>query len=112
MDLREQAIQRVKNNEISITNILCAFDIIGREYLNGELAYTNTFDDFFNLITDFELECNEIVGFIVRNPQYDTEDLYMSFDGEVLTSFEDTEYFERMIIKKMNGECAEFIMGC
>lgn len=112
MDLREQAIERINNNEINICNIMVAFDIIGREYLNGECAYTNTFNDFCNLMEDFELECNEIVKFMTENPQYNTNDLFITFDGEVLTSFTDDKYFKQMITKKMNGECAEFIMGC
>lgn len=110
MSMKNKAIERIKNDEISTNMIMCAFDIIGREYLDGEMAYRNTFNDFCNLIADFGLEANEIVDFIVRNSQYNANDSFISFDGQVLTSFSDDKYFKQMIIDKMNGECAEFIM--
>ena len=112
MDLIEQAIKRIENNELSATDIMCAFDIIGNEYLGGEISYMNDFNGFIDLITDFELEPNEILQFMLKNENYFISDYFIVFDGEVLTSFDDLEYFKYMLIEKMNGECAELILGC
>ena len=111
MDLKEKAIKRIDNNELPDTDIMCAFDLIGYEYLGGEISYLNNFNGFCDLITDFELESNEILDFMLKNPNYFISDDYIVFDGETLTSFKDTEYFKTMLKEKMNGECAEFIMG-
>ena len=111
MSMRQSAIQRILNNELSTADILCAFDIIGNEYLGGEQSYLNHFDGITDLITDFELEPNEIVQYMVDNNNYRTSDLFLTFDGEELTSFSDIEYFKYWVIKKMDGECAEFVLG-
>ena len=112
MDLRNKAIQRIENDEILMIDILCAFDIIGNKYLGGETSYLNNFGGFCDLITDFELEPNEILKYMLENENYFISDYFVSFDGEILCSFEDIEYFKEMVIEKMNGECAEYIMGC
>ena len=112
MDLREQAIQRIDNHELSIIDIMCAFDIIGGEYLGGEISYMNNFDGLCDLISDFELEANEILSYMLENENYFISDVFVVFDGEILASLEDEEYFIEMLKDKMNGECAEFIMGC
>ena len=112
MDLRDKAIQRIKNNELTNTDIMCAFDLIGYEYLNGEISYLNDLNGFTDLINDFELEPDEILEFMLKNENYSISDYYIIFDGETLTSFNDLDYFKTMLEEKMNGECAEFIMGC
>ena len=112
MDLRDKAIQKIENDKLSTTDIMCAFDIIGIEFLGGDMCYFNNFQSFCDLIVDFELEDNEILEFMLKNKNYSISDCFISFDGETLTSFNNTEYFKEMIIEKMNGECAEFIMGC
>lgn len=111
MDLKDKAINRIKNNELSTADIMCAFDIIGRDYLNGETSFVNHSDGVYDLIEQFELAPNEIIEYLLDNEYYHSEDLFISFDGETLCSFRDLSYFETMIIKKINGECAEFIMG-
>lgn len=110
MDLREQA--KNKLDKLSTSDIICAFDIIGNEFLGGEMCYFNNLQSFCELIDDFELEADEILEFILKNKNYSISDCFISFDGKTLTSFKNTEYFKEMIIEKMNGECAEFIMGC
>lgn len=106
---REQAKQEL--NKLSTASIMCAFDIIGRDYLNGETAFMNDLDGLYDLIDQFELAPNEIVGHMVGNQFYDNKDHYISFDGETLHSYGDLRYFKHMILKKMNGECAEFILN-
>ena len=112
MDLREQAIKRIEKKELSTIDIMCAFDIIGADYLGGEICYCNNFNGFCELISDFELEPNIILDYMIGNDNYFMSDMFIVFDGEVLASLEDTEYFEMMLKDKMNGECAEYIMGC
>ena len=67
MDLREQAIKKIQNNELSTDEIMCAFDIIGNEYLGGEMSYINNFDGLCELICDFELEPNIILDYMFNN---------------------------------------------
>lgn len=110
MDLREQA--KNKLDKLSTSDIMCAFDIIGRDYLDGETSFVNHADSIYDLIEQFELSPNEIIEYICDNEFYHSNDLFLTFDGEVLCSFRDLDYFKHMILKKMNGECAEFIMGC
>ena len=109
MDLRDKA----KNNldKLSTASVMCAFDIIGRDYLDGETSFVNHSDGIYDLIEQFELAPNEIIEYMVDNQFYHSEDLFLSFDGETLCSFRDLDYFKHMILKKMNGECAEFILG-
>ena len=108
---RQKAIQRILNNELSTSDILCAFDIIGAEYLGGETSYLNHFDGFSELICDFELENNEILKFMLENPHYNISDLFVTFDGETLVSHKDADYFIYYLKEKMNGECAEYILS-
>ena len=109
LDIREQA----KNNldRLPTASIMCAFDIIGRDYLNGEASFMNHSDGIYDLIEQFELTPNEIVKYLLDNEFYHSEDLFLSFDCVTLYSFRDLDYFRHMILKKMNGECAEFILG-
>ena len=109
MDSREEAKKELNN--LCNASIMCAFDIIGRDYLHGETAFTNDLDGIYDLIDQFELAPNEIVGHMVGNQFYDNKDHYISFDGETLHSYGDLRYFKHMILKKMNGECAEFILN-
>lgn len=60
MDSREEAKKELNN--LCSASIMCAFDIIGRDYLNGETAFTNDLDGIYDLIDQFELAPNEIVG--------------------------------------------------
>lgn len=109
--MKELAIQKINNKEVSTATIMCAFDIVGNEFLGGEMSYINHFDGISDLICDFELEANEIIEYMLENPNYNTHDLFVTFDGETLCSFEDIDYFVDTIIDKMNGECAEFILS-
>lgn len=77
----------------------------------AKTAFTNDLDGIYDLIDQFELASNEIVGHMVGNQFYDNKDHYISFDGETLHSYGDLRYFKHMILKKMNGECAEFILN-
>lgn len=108
---RNNAVERFKNKEISTVDIMCAFDIIGAEYLGWETSYVNHFDGFCELIGDFELENNEILEFMLENPQYKTSDMFVTFDGENLVSHKDVDYFIYCLEEKMNSECAEYILG-
>ena len=109
MDLREKA----KNNldKLSTASVMCAFDIIGRDYLDGETSFVNHSDGIYDLIEQFELAPNEIVEYLVDNQFYNSNDLFLTFDGEVLCSYKYLRYYKEMILKKCNGECAEFILG-
>ena len=48
MDLREQA--KNKLDKLSTSDIMCAFDIIGRDYLDGETSFVNHADSIYDLI--------------------------------------------------------------
>ena len=109
MDLIEQA--RNNLDKLPTASVMCAFDIIGREFLNGEISFINHSDDIYELIELFELPPNEIIEYIVDNKHYNSKDLFISFDGEVLCSFPDLDYFKYTIMKKMNNECANFILN-
>lgn len=109
MDLRDKAKSNL--DKLSTTSVMCAFDIIGRDYLGGETSFVNNSDGLYELIEQFELAPNEIIEYVFDNQNYNSEDLFLSFDGETLCSFKDLDYFKHMILKKMNGECAEFILG-
>lgn len=109
MDIRDEAKKELNN--LCSASVMCAFDIIGRDYLNGETAFTNDLDGIYDLIDQFELAPNEIVKHMVGNQFYDNKDQYISFDGETLHSYNDLKYFKHMILKKMNGECAKFILS-
>ena len=109
LDIREQA----KNNldKLSTESVMCAFDIIGRDYLNGEASFVNNSNGIYDLMEQFELTSNEMIEYLLYNEFYHNEDSFLSFDGETLCSFRNLNYFKHMILKKMNGECAEFILG-
>ena len=109
MDIRDEAKKELKN--MCSASVMCAFNIIGREYLNGETAFVNDLDGIYDLIDQFELALNEIVKHMVGNQFYDNKHQYISFDGETLHGYSDLRYFKHTILKKMNGECAEFILN-
>ncbi len=109
--IRQKAIEKIKNKELGTSDIMCAFDIIGQEYLMGEASYMNNFDDITNLIADFELEPNEILLYMLENQEYNSQDLFITFDGQKLASYKDIDYYVYWICEKMNDECAEFILN-
>lgn len=48
MDIRDEAKKELNN--LCSASVMCAFDIIGREYLNGETAFVNDSDGLYDLI--------------------------------------------------------------
>lgn len=108
-DKIEKARSYIKSLPINTT--LCAFDIIGRDYLDGESAFYNDLDGLYDLIDQFELESNEIIQFLIGNENYNIDDNFIVFDGESLWSFSNLKYFKKEIYKKCNEECAEFILS-
>lgn len=109
MDIIEKAKANI--DKLSTAGVMCAFDIVGREYLNNETSFVNHSDGLYDLIQQFELAPNEIVEYLVDNQFYNSNDLFLTFDGEVLCSYKDLSYYKEMILKKCDGECAEFILG-
>lgn len=90
---------------------MCAYDIIGREYLDGETVYMNHVDGIESLIGDSGLSMRVVLDLMLGNRDYSNLDEFIVFDGKSLFSC-DYDYLLRVLSKKMNGECAEFILGC
>lgn len=100
---------RKKVETLNNTDIMCAFDMIGFEYLQNETVYYNS--DLCDAFGDFEIyDLKEILDYIINNENYNTTDKYIIFDGFSLISMNDLEYCKKMIYDKMDNNTARFIL--
>lgn len=100
---------RKKIETLNNVDIMCAFDMIGFEYLQNETVYYNS--DLCDAFNDFEIyDLKEILDYIINNENYNTTDTYIIFDGFSLISMNDLEYCKKMIYDKMDNNTARFIL--
>lgn len=100
---------RKKVETLNNVDIMCAFDMIGFEYLQNETVYYNS--DLCDAFSDFEIyDLKEILDYIINNENYNTTDKYIIFDGFSLISMNDLEYCKQMIYDKMDNNTARFIL--
>lgn len=108
MDKIEKAIKLLeKANTFTIMN---AYNMASDEYLDGEQIYINDFDGFMELIEDFKLAPNEILGFMLNNKEYKITDKFIYFDGYNLESDNNINYCIMTLQKKINNEIADLII--
>ena len=110
-----EKVSKVRNlvNEGKVPEdlLMCAFDMVGVEYLGGEAVYYNDVDGLYELISDFELAPNKILEYIVGvDETYNFLDMFVVFDGDMLWSIGDDESIRNCVYKDMNGEVADYIL--
>ena len=104
----------VKNNQLTEKEVLTSFNIVGNTFLGGENAFINNNEGLTEISYDFNISRNELLSYLRRSyneGNYHPNDRYISFDGYELVSFSSINYFKELLIQKMNGECAEFILN-
>lgn len=114
MTIIEEARELVKNNQLTESELLTSFNIIGNEYLNGENAFLNNDNGLINLTYEFDVSREELLMFLRRSysdGSYHPNDRYVSFDGGEIVSWSTINYFKDLLVQKMDGNCAEYILS-
>lgn len=109
-----EARNLVKNNQLTETEVLTSFNIVGNASLGGEKAFINNNEGLTLISYDFNITRNELLSYLRRSyneGSYHPNDRYVSFDGNELVSFSSINYFKELLIQKMNRECAEYILN-
>ena len=109
MDLITQARNKILNGDLDTSEKMCAFDIVGKKYLDGEMCFMNHEDGLESLKDAYNLTWYELIGYILASKNYNIRDMFVTFDGEELMSHLDIDYIECMLLKYMDEECAEEI---